>query len=244
MAEEKWTRVEPEEKEYDDEDYEADRVWDAFRDERQLDLNMYTTPDQLITDLQNMFTDEPTGEGIQGSVGKFGERGRALLIEQALEDWEQEIGLPEKEAEKEVEIPEEREAVPRKRKKVPPEERPSLPEPTIPTPYARPMEVEVTEVPKEELGPIGEPAVRPPVVRVPKPKVPVPVVPPAPVIPVVETPSQRIIRIINDLTRGISQRATPQAISSTVSSAGARVRDAVTDSVNWIRDRIRSLGGG
>ena len=242
MADE-WTKVEPEEKTYDDSDYEADRVWDAFRSETQLDLNMYATPDALITDLQNMFNDEPTGEGIQGSVGKFGERGRALLIEQALGDWEEEAAPPEEEK---VERPERepREAV--KRRKRAPGERPSLPEPTAATPYVRPMEVEVTEIPKGELPPevTGEMEVKPPRVRVPKAKIPTPVVPPAPVIPVVETPSQRIIRIINDLTRSVAQNASVQAVSSTVSAAGGRMRDAVSDTVNWIRDRIKSLAGG
>lgn len=253
MAEDEWKMAEPEEKEYTDEDYEADRVWGAFRREANIDLSMFATADDLVIALQDMITSEPR-DGIQGSVGKFKTRGVELLIEEAKADWEREVEVPEEA--KEVTVPPmeiERGPPERRRRKVPKEERPSLPEPTAPTPYVRPMEIEVTEIPKEQLPPEVRGEVEVPEVRVPgerrprKPKVAVPLtVPPAVTVPAiaVETPSQRIIRIINDITRSVAKNASPQNMSITVTSAGARVRDAITDSVNWIRNRIKSLTGG
>ena len=225
MAE--FKKVELEEKIYEDEEYEADRVWAAFRAEIQLDLEIFTDSESLINHLNSMFADEPT-EGIRGSVGKFGARGRSLLIEQALEQWKEEAEVPEEEKEVEIEKPP---AEPRIREKPVekplPEERPPRPYPTIPTPYVRPPEIEVTEIPPEEVPEV--------------PRVAPPVVPP---VPVPETPAQRIIRRIGDLSRGVARSTSPDVVRKTVSSAGARVRDAVSDAVGWIRDRIRSLGGG
>jgi hypothetical protein len=59
----------------------------------------------------------------------------------------------------------------------------------------------------------------------------------------VETPAQRVTRVIGDITSRITKAAAPQNVRDTVVSAGKAVRDTVVDVTTRIINRIRQLGG-
>jgi len=223
-------------------DYDEERAWDYFRDNYNIDVSNFATPEALEEYLRSLFGQQPlSGAEGRGGYGSFGEEGISKVVGVALDEWEGKAPVPLHPTPKVERAPPKPKV--EVEKGVEPEEVPLL-----------------EEITEEEIG--GPPAKRVRGKRERKVKlepVPTMVIPEVKaverIVPEVgkvykpeeirleevETPSGKMTRVVETIKRGVAT-STGAGMAQQPRNVAERIRDTVADVVQGIADRIRQLG--
>lgn len=231
--------------------YEADRVWDRFRQVNDINVNQFTDRDDFERQVVDIFKQDE-------KLGRFKDVGQGQLKEEAL-NW-YDSNAPEKPTtvqptieeaeEEEVEREVTAETVEDRVKEIEGREVPSIPEPK---PVGRPTGPRVEPRVREEVLPTREviaPEVRAPEVRAPELERPSPEIQALPEVSPgesadirIDTTEQSVEQRVEQIAKNVEARTAPSIASQRITGLANRVTQAVSGISGRLTGLIKRLRG-